>query len=362
MRILYGVHGYGLGHATRASSVISRLSARHQILLLAGGDARAALEPVHPVYPIPSLGYVHRGAKVSPLETLARNAPGFLDALAGGPTRRLVEGLIGAFKPDLVISDAEIFTHRAAARLGVPRIGFDHFGVLAHASPPAPAGRAVHLAAAAAFYRLMMGQPDRAIVSSFYDAPARRPGVAFVPTLLRPEVLAATPARGDHLLVYLNRARHQLTARIERALQALDVPSRLYGAGREGAEGRITYRRVDPLRFVEDLASCRAIFSTAGNQLVGEAMHLGKALLVAPDDSTEQHVNADAVTRLGIGRQVSRDGVDEAALRSFLEQADTFAARARRLARDGTDAAVETIERFAAELCGVRASPSRRAA
>jgi uncharacterized protein (TIGR00661 family) len=357
MRILYGVHGYGLGHATRAACVIPRLAARHQLVLVAGGDARATLETVLPVFPIPSLGYVYQGARVSPLETLRRNAPGFLDGLLGGETRQLVEALMGAFKPDLVISDAEIFTHRAAARLGIPRIGFDHFGVMAHARPEVPRGRQLHLACAATTYRLMMGQPDRAIVSSFYEAPARRPGVAFVPTLVRPEVLAATPSRGDHLLVYLNRARHQLTERLERELQALGVPTILYGQSREGTDGLITYRTVDRRRFVDDLASCRAVLSTAGNQLVGEAMHLGKAMLVAPEDSTEQHINAMAVERLGIGRWAPRAALERQLIRGFLEQADAYGARARRLARDGTGEAVELIERYAAELCGARAAP-----
>jgi len=361
MRILYGVHGYGLGHATRAACVVPRLARRHQVLLLAGGDARTALERVHPVYPVPSLAYVYRGARVSPSSTLAQNAPHLVDALLGGCTRCLVEELIAAFKPDLVISDAEIFTHRAAGRLGVPRIGFDHFGVLAHARPPAPRGYGIHLAGATAAYRLMMGQPERAIVSSFYDAPARRPGVVFVPTLLRAEVLAATPRRGDHLLVYLNRARHQLTARLEQMLQSLHLPSILYGAGREGKEGLVSYRKLDPQQFVVDLAGCRAILSTAGNQLVGEAMHPGKGLLVAPEASTEQHVNALAVERLGIGRWSSPGELSLGLMRDFLDHADDYGARARHLARDGTEAAVQAMEQFAMELCGVHAAPRRAA-
>jgi uncharacterized protein (TIGR00661 family) len=361
MRILYGVHGYGLGHATRAACVVPRLAAEHQILLLAGGDARAALEPLHPVFPIPSLGFAYQGERLSRLETILRNGPGVVDALLGGETRRLVEERMRSFRPDLVISDAEPFTHQAAAALGIARVAFDHFGILAHFRPAAPRGRALHLRAAAAFYHLLMGEPDRAIVSSFYDAPALRPGVAIVGPLLRPEVLAARPHRGEHLLVYLNRAKHQFTERIERAVQAVGVPSIVYGAGREGTEGAITYRRIDRLRFVEDLASCNAVLSTAGNQLVGEAMHLGKPMLVTPEDSTEQHVNAVAVEQLGVGQWVPRRALERGVLRSFLSRADTFAMRGRRLSRDGTADAVATIERFATELCGSGAA-ARRAA
>jgi UDP:flavonoid glycosyltransferase YjiC (YdhE family) len=124
---------------------------------------------------------------------------------------------------------------------------------------------------------------------------------------------------------------------------------------------RITYRPVDPHRFVADLAACRAILSTAGNQLVGEAMHLGKALLAAPEDSAEQHVNAVALQRLGMGEWAPRDELDGARIASFLRRAEAYGVRARSLARDGTDAAVEAIERFAAELRGDGAERRRAA-
>ena len=340
MRILYGVHGYGLGHATRAACVVPRLARRHEVLLLAGGDAREALSPFHRLCPIPSLEYVYRGARLNAFDTLYRNGPGLWDAFFSGAVGRHVEERMRGFRPDLVISDAEIYTSQASARLRIPRITFDHFGVMAHARPEVPREQSAGLLGAAAIYRLMMGHPDRAIVSSFFEAPVRRQGVAFVPTLLRPEVVAATPRRGDHLLVYLNRARHQFTERLERELVHLGVPSIIYGAAREGNDGRLSYRRVDPQRFVDDLASCRAVLSTAGNQLVGEAMYLGKALLATPSGTAEQSVNALAIERLGIGRKVSRDALNRWTIREFLERAEGYGARARSLSRDGTDAAI----------------------
>jgi UDP:flavonoid glycosyltransferase YjiC (YdhE family) len=35
MRILYGVHGYGRGHAVRSLAVLSELRLRHEVLVLA---------------------------------------------------------------------------------------------------------------------------------------------------------------------------------------------------------------------------------------------------------------------------------------------------------------------------------------
>jgi uncharacterized protein (TIGR00661 family) len=360
MRVLYGVGGYGHGHATRAACVVPRLAQRHQVLVLAGGDARAALEPVHSVFPIPALGLAHCGPRPGPLGALARDASGLADALLGGPARRRVEDLMRAFKPDVVISDAEAFTHRAAARLRVPRIAFDHSGLLAHARLEAPPHRRLHLACAAATYRLLMGRPDRVVVSSFFEALPRRPGVAWVPTLLRPDVLCAAPQRGDHLLVCLDQVHRPLPLRMERELQALGVPSIVYGVSHRGQDGLITFHEPDRARFVADLASCRAVLSTAASQLVGEAMHLGKALFVVADGSAEQLVTALAVERLGLGRWAPGDALDRYLLQAFLAQADVRGARGRRLSRDGTDAAVAALERFARELSR-RASPRRAA-
>ena len=36
MRIVYGIHGYGRGHATRALGVLPELRQRHEVLGLAG--------------------------------------------------------------------------------------------------------------------------------------------------------------------------------------------------------------------------------------------------------------------------------------------------------------------------------------
>ena len=83
--------GHGQGQVTRAACDIPRLARRHEVLLLIGGDSLAALESVHEVHPILSLGYLCRGARVSPSETLRQNGPCFFDAHFGSATRRMAE-------------------------------------------------------------------------------------------------------------------------------------------------------------------------------------------------------------------------------------------------------------------------------
>jgi uncharacterized protein (TIGR00661 family) len=183
------VHGYGQGHATRALAVLPELTRRHEVLVLAGGDAYEAIHRDHPVVRIPTLGYCYRhNGTQSGFLTLKRNLPAVLDLFLRGRGSEMVEDTLRDFGAQVVVADCEPWTHHAAARLGIPRIGFDHYSILVYCRPPMRWSDRIPIRRDIWVYRRLMGQPERIIVSSFYDAPARRPGVRFVGTLLRPEV------------------------------------------------------------------------------------------------------------------------------------------------------------------------------
>jgi uncharacterized protein (TIGR00661 family) len=351
MRIVYGVFGYGRGHATRALSLLPELRRRHDVVVLAGGDALDALAPEHPVVPIPTLRYEYGpDGNRSLSRTLGENLKHVVDVSLGGKAFRGVVRLMRKTRPDVAICDAEPWCHAAAAHLGVPRISIDHFGLLAYCRPPIDWTDRLRSFRDVTAYRALMGRPDRVIVSSFYDGGARDPGVRFVGPLLRREVLSRKPARGEHLLVYLNQGTHQLTPRVEAALRAIRRPVVVYGTGRRGVDGNLTFRAPSNAPFLDDLAGCRAVFSTAGNQLVGEALWFGKPVLVTPEDTVEQRLNAAAVGRLGIGRQVRHADVSAPVIERFLADEASFHGAMRHAVRDGRADALATIERFAREL------------
>jgi UDP:flavonoid glycosyltransferase YjiC (YdhE family) len=137
MRIVYGVFGYGRGHATRALGLLPELLRRHEVLVLAGGDAQAALQPTYPVVEIPTLRFVYgRSGKRSTPATFGANFGPVWDLLTEGPRFRKLRERVRAFDPEVAICDADPWTHRVAASLHVPRISLDHFGVLAYCRPP----------------------------------------------------------------------------------------------------------------------------------------------------------------------------------------------------------------------------------
>ncbi|MEM9694068.1 MAG: glycosyltransferase family protein [Myxococcota bacterium] len=356
MRLAYGVFGYGRGHATRALGVLPELCARHEVLIFASGDAYEMLAPLYDdVIETPRMTYTYRlNGQRCFWRTGRDNASSMADALFLGPAMREVLSHLRSFKPDVVVGDCEPFTHHGAALLGLPRISFDHFGVMVHCRPDFESRDRLRAERDAVAYRLVVGFPRAAVVSSFYNARPAREAVQVVPTVLRDEVLSVTPTSGEHILVYLNNGRHQLTARIEDAFHRLRRPVVVYGAGRRGTDGDVVYKAPSNHGFLEDLARCEALLSTAGNQLVGEAMYLGKPMLAVPENTVEQRLNAAWVERLAIGRKVEHADLTVRGIEEFLRDAPRYATRARQLSRDGRSEAVAALERY---IRGVELAP-----
>lgn len=353
MRIAYGVHGYGRGHATRSMSVFPELMRQHELLILGGGEAYASIWPDFPVVKIPTVGYYYGPhGRRSNVETFKRNFSAVMDLALRGPAFQTVVDALRDFRPDVVISDAEAWTHRAARLLRIPRIGFDHFGVMAYCKPRLPLADLVISRRDVMVYKWLMGQPQRVIVSSFYDAPAARPGVRVVGPMLRPAVRNQRASVGNYLLAYFNNGAHQFSPQLEALLQGSGVRVKVYGVPRKGILGNLEFRSPSNLPFIEDLAGCRGVISTAGNQLVGEAMHLGKPMLVMPEDCVEQRLNAAELARMGIGMQSTFGSLSQATIQDFLARLPEFVANIRRQTRDGRAEAIAAIEQFLHELAG----------
>ncbi len=353
MRIAYGVFGYGRGHATRTASILPDLRQRHEVQVFAGGDAYDQLSPEYPVVRVPTLGYGYdKQGRLTTLLTFKKNLWHILEMTFGGPEYQQVRDALADFRPDVVISDAEPFIHRAARHLKIPRIGFDHFGVMVYCRPRIPLRDRIKSRRDVLVYRFLMGRPERIIVSSFYDAKPRWDRVRVIGPLLRDEVLNAHPTRGDYLLAYFNKGEHLFIPRVEQALRESDMPVRVYGTPRRGTEGNLTFKSPSNMPFVEDMAGCRAIVSTAGNQLVGEAVQLGKPMLVMPEASVEQRLNASSLAERGFGMQTTFDEFDAGVLRTFLANEAVYVDNIRRSVRNGREEAVATIEQFIHELVG----------
>jgi uncharacterized protein (TIGR00661 family) len=328
------------------------LAQRHSILCLAGGDAYHAIWPDFPVVRIPTLrfAYVPGSGRVSTWQTFRRNLPAALDLLGCGPVFETVREIVREFAPDVIISDAEVWTHRVAESLKIPRISFDHIGLMAYCQPPVEWLDRPAAWFDAQCYRWLMRQPDRILVSSFYPVPSNRPEIKIVGPLLRQAVREVPQSHGNHLLAYFNQGKDQLRPKILEALAGAGRPVHVYGSDRRDQEGPLQFLPLSNLPFLEDLASCHAVISTAGNQLIGEAIFLGKPVCVIPEACVEQRLNAAAVERLGIGMRVSARRFSAEQVRTFLRNHDDYLGRMQQNVRDGLPESLEAIDQFLKEL------------
>ena len=346
--IFFSMAGEGRGHATRARALVERLRGEHRCVLFTPGHAHELLQPAYAgteveVRELPGLFLKYdRHQRVDQIRTALGGLPYLLRLERNvREARRAIE----RENADLVITDFEGIFARAGRRSKVPVVAVDHQSFLLE-SDLSELPRRLRWWAAYMGQTVRMvygGRLDALVVSSFYKPGLRRPrpGLHQVGVLLRPELESYAPTAGGHLLVYVRRTAPDS---LLDAIADAGVPAKVYGLGERPSRRGLTFCPIHERRFLEDLASCRALVCTAGNQLVGEALWLRKPVLGFPEPNNhEQFINAHFLEQSGVGRRCSMDALTGSEVRSFLDTVDEFAARIVPEDHVGTEDALAVI-------------------
>jgi UDP:flavonoid glycosyltransferase YjiC (YdhE family) len=337
LHIAVSVNGEGSGHAMRMSALCGALSREHQLSVWCPKHTIESMRPNLPeatFYRLPPVPTIYKGNAVDYVATIRANfGVLFLRSkkLYGMLSRKLTR--LGI---DMVLSDYEPALPFAARRAGIPVALFNHQGVVNR-------HKAFKLSwfVARIVNQVMMPYGTYRYVSSFYNGD--------VGALLRREIRHARPTRGDYVLVYARRAFEE---HIVPALDSFpDTPFRVFPGY--------------PGDFVESLIGCRGVVAPAGHQLISEALHLGKPMLVFPQRGQyEQELNGCMLVRSGRGMVGNIKDV-RGSLANFLDGLDSYpfhapAPEVEFCMQDDTPKAVDLVLERARKVAKERAARRAR--
>lgn len=329
MKILYGVVGEGMGHATRSGVILDHLvGAGHEVRIVVSGRAAKYLEARHPgtVTEITGLTMHYEDNEVHRFKTALQNLKAVIDL---PDNLRAYLKMARDFTPDVVISDFESWSYIFARGQKIPVISLDNMQIIArcfHEDEVLGDDLASFLLAKG-LVKAKLPKCNAYLITTFFFPRVKKPRTTLHPPILRPIVTAARARvrAGEHVVVYQTGTSNPALLGTLKTLS--DVPFRIYGVRREIAEDQVeanlTFRPFSEDGFVEDLATARAVVAGGGFTLMGEAVFLGKPMLSVPlVGQFEQTINATYLQKLGFGAY--ERAIDETNLRRFLSQTERY--------------------------------------
>ncbi|PZR18768.1 MAG: teichoic acid biosynthesis protein [Archangium gephyra] len=350
MRILYGVVGEGMGHATRSRVVLEHLTKHHDVHIVVSGRARDYLakrfENVHNIW---GFTIQYEGNSVKKWQTVLQNLKG---AVTGWPqnVRKYFE-IADDFKPDVVISDFESFSYLYARNHFIPCISVDNMQIINRCKhePELLAGHEDQFQLTKSIVKSKVPGSFHYLITTFFYPPVRKERTTLVPSILRPEILDAKSEKGEHLLVYQTMTSN--TALIEE-LRKSGIECRIYGYKRDITsdvrEGNLVFKPFSEAGFIDDLRTARGVVGGGGYTLMSEAVYLRKPMLSVPiGGQFEQVMNALYLQKLNYG--VHAEQLNGQVLGEFLEKVDGCAKSLEGYSQDGNKVLLDKLDEVLAE-------------
>jgi uncharacterized protein (TIGR00661 family) len=345
MKILYGVVGEGMGHATRSTVLLEHLTKKHDVHIVVSGRAKEFLakrfENVHNIWGF-TINY--EGNSVSKWNTLLQNMKG---AVTGWPQniRKYFE-LVETFEPDVVVSDFETFSYLFARNHMIPVISVDNMQIINRCKhePALVAGHEDAFEMTRGIVKSKLPGAYHYLITTFFYPPLRKERTTLLPSILRPEILSAKSEAGEHLLVYQTSTTN--TALLD-GLKAGGLPCRIYGMRRDIKEpvvdGNLTFKPFSEKGFIDDLRTARAVVAGGGFTLMSEAVYLHKPLLTVPVvGQFEQEINALYLEKLGYGMYAK--ALDRSVLDEFLTRVPKCAEALKAYHQDGNEKMIAALD------------------
>jgi uncharacterized protein (TIGR00661 family) len=322
-RIFYGVQGDARGHVSRALVVAQELP-HHEFLYVGRGKVQILKERGYRVEEIPSFSTIIQDNRVDFTATLT-------DAIRGlvrlGPAIKRVRELIKEFDPQLIISDYECITPRAAKLMGRPCVSLGNEHLLTQCIYDPPPGQRLSRYLTSFFIRFVFSASSHYLIPSFHPLPPiDQARTELFPPLIKPKVMELQPTEGDYALVYL---RGYYLSKLIKLLRGRKRRFVIYGMGEKAPEGNLQFKKTSEDKFLADLAACRYVVANGGLSLISEALYLGKPMLCLPVQFLyEQFCNAYFLAQHEFGQYyLGNNGCREDIINTFEDRVEHYRAR-----------------------------------
>ncbi|HYG38732.1 MAG TPA: glycosyltransferase family protein [Cytophagales bacterium] len=320
LRYLFIVQGEGRGHMMQAIAL-------QELILRSGHEIVGVLIGNSPRREIPHFFYERINAPISVFESPnfildKRNQsikvlPSIILNLKKNKTflRSLseIDQKVKEYKPDVIINFYELLCglYFKFYKPAVKNITLSHHYLLVHPEFPVPKGKIRDKYFMKLNNRITSFGADKVLALSFRELAANRIKNTFVvPPLLRREIKLSSPEKGDFVLSYilnegyseeiLNWHKNNKHITLHCFWDKKDVDASY------SPHENLFFHKLDDKKFLDLLKSCKAYVSTAGFESIGEAMYLGKPVMMVPTGGHfEQACNALDAVKAGAGVSVS---------------------------------------------------------
>ncbi len=344
MKILYGIQGTGNGHISRARTFLPMLKKFAEVdVLLSGTSSEVSLgSPVR--FQVHGLGYTF-GKK---------GGIDFIDSARKLRPVQLIRDIasLPVHEYDLVISDFEPVSARAAMRAGKMCIGLSHQAAFLSPLSPRPSHKSTigeyifrHYAPCSHYIGFHYQRYARNIFTPVIGSEIRQlEKEQHMPAESQQSLLAKTPGaclesavKGNgsgstwkptqltrkHATVYLPSYDDRRLVPILEPITHIDWHIFSKTAVCPYRRGHVRVHPVDFAAYINSLATCSWLVCGAGFETPSEALHLGKPILTIPMAwQYEQQCNAAALKQMGVTVQTAVDRRFTEVICNWIERAE----------------------------------------
>jgi len=313
-KFLFVVQGEGRGHLTQAISLQTILQkAGHQVVAVLVGKSTREIPPFFqekikaPIHYFESPNFVKdkQNKSILLLQTIIFNlqkSPTFIKNM------QLLHQYYTTYQPDVIINFYDLLAgmYNMFHKASIPMVVVGHQYFLELPGFEFPKNRNLERFLLKINSSLTAWGAKLKLALSFAPYLSNHKNTVVVPPLLREELLLLAPENQDFILVYVNNdgyAEDIMAWHKQNPSVKLECFWDRKGAAEtEQFSENLIFHKINDIKFLEKMRTCKAFVSTAGFESVCEAMSLAKPVMMRPvDGQFEQMCNAMDAQKAGAG-------------------------------------------------------------